>query len=182
MRWRNRPNTSRQSRTWWQSGKAAERRGGSPELDIGPAVQLCGTFSGAAGVGLGAVRSYLDFAGARCSLFFFGFFASRPRLSRFPMSISSDGSGSYGVPNDDLIDQTISHGLLSRHDEVKFRGCSMVFQSDGFGEEQPVSRAAGCGICGAYEEGSAASHESSIFNWSCGGSTKATPIPICSCT
>jgi len=42
-------------------------------------------------VGFAGVRSYLDFVGARWSLDFFGFFASRPRLSRLPMIHSSDG-------------------------------------------------------------------------------------------
>jgi len=32
---------------------------------MGLTFQFCGTLSGAAGVGLGTVRSYLDFAGAR---------------------------------------------------------------------------------------------------------------------
>src|SRR5947209_1822995 len=45
--------------------------------------------SGVAGAGFAGVRSYRDFAGARWSFVFFGFFASRPRLSRLPMTHSS---------------------------------------------------------------------------------------------
>ena len=57
---------------------------------IGLTFQLWGTFSGGLGAGLGGVGSHLDFAGPRCSLAFFGFFASRPRLSRLPMALSLD--------------------------------------------------------------------------------------------
>jgi hypothetical protein len=64
----------------------------SAGLMVGLMSQLCGTLFGTAGVGLGGVRSYLDFAGAGCSLFFFGFFASRPRLSRLPMILSFDAN------------------------------------------------------------------------------------------
>jgi len=56
---------------------------------MGVRFQLCGTLSGAAGVGAGGVRSYLDFVGARWFFAFFGFFASRPRLSRLPITHSS---------------------------------------------------------------------------------------------
>lgn len=62
----------------------------------GSGVQLWGTFSGGLGVGVGAgvgaglggVGSHRDFAGPRCSLAFFGFFGSRPRLSRLPITPS----------------------------------------------------------------------------------------------
>lgn len=59
---------------------------------MGLAFQLGGTFSGGLGVGagLGGAGSHLDLAGPRCSLAFFGFFGSRPRLSRLPMTVSLD--------------------------------------------------------------------------------------------
>ena len=66
---------------------------------MGLTFQLCRTFSGADGVGFGGVRSYLDFAGARLSFAFFGFFASRPRLSRLPITLSLDVEVMM-VPND----------------------------------------------------------------------------------